>query len=161
MHSLSFKTVVTGSDASLLHLMKLYGTYMYTQLQLTDGKERFDKELEHFPIKKYTPPEGQFIIAYLQIDPIGCVGITRWDKESCEMKRLFIKEEFRGHGFGKELVLEIIRRAKWLNYTRILLDTNAEMKEAVSLYRKLNFRNISPYCFNENPNPVYLGYDID
>ena len=45
-------------------------------------------------------------------------------------------------------------------YKRILLDSNLEMKEAVILYQKCGFKEIEPYCINENDHPVFMEYTL-
>jgi ribosomal protein S18 acetylase RimI-like enzyme len=92
--------------------------------------------------------------------PAGCVGLKRFDDTSCEMKRLYVNLKFRGLKIGDRLCEEIIRVAKNYGYTRMLLDTNVEMHEAVRLYHKYNFTEIEAYCRNGNKNPLYFSREL-
>jgi GNAT superfamily N-acetyltransferase len=154
-------TKLMNDDALLREakqLLKEYGEYMYIELGLIAGKERFFKDLEHFPASEYFGPSGVFVLASVGHVLCGCVGIRKFDEYSCEMKRMYIRSAYRGKGIGMLLCRYVINWCKASVYTRILLDTNAEMKEAVSLYRKCGFREIAPYCINENEQPLFMEY---
>ena len=155
---------VDGSDNLLLSeaktLLTGYGNYMYVELGLTAGKKTFFEELEHFPGSSYLLPFGIFTIVKTGDMLVGCVGIRKFEKDSCEMKRMYITSAFRGKGIGKlmcEFVIEWCRKSA---YRRILLDSNIEMREAVALYLKCGFKEIEPYCPNENSHPVFMEYTL-
>lgn len=141
-------------------LLKEYGNYMYGELGLLAGKETFFKELKNFPGPGYLPPSGTFEVVKVGGIVAGCVGIKKFDEESCEMKRMYIRPAYRGKGIGRLLCGHVIEWCLKSMYRRILLDTNAEMKEAVLLYHKCGFREIAPYCINENDHPVYMEYTL-
>jgi GNAT superfamily N-acetyltransferase len=141
-------------------LLNEYGHYMYEELGLIAGKESFFKELENFPGPGYFLPSGTFIVARVGDVEAGCVGIKKFDEESCEMKRMYIRPAYRGNGIGQLLCSYVVDWCRKAMYRRILLDTNVEMKEAVFLYRKCGFTEIEPYCINENDNPVFMEYAL-
>lgn len=155
---------VDGGDDSLLSEAKLlltrYGNYMFGELKLAAGKENFFKELDHFPGSSYLPPSGIFTIVKSGDSLIGCVGVRKFDKDSCEMKRMYIADAFRGKGIGKLMCEFVIEWCYKSNYRRILLDSNLEMKEAVRLYYKCGFKETEPYCVNENNHPVFMEYPL-
>ncbi len=146
------------SEAKIL--LTEYGDYMYNELNLSDGKTSFYRSLNNFPGKEYDRPNGAFLIAYANNIPSGCVGLRRFDKDSCEMKRLYVNAKFRGLDIGGKLCEAIIKLAKEYGNKRMMLDTNKEMNAAIELYKKFSFIEIPPYCINENPNPVYLGREL-
>jgi GNAT superfamily N-acetyltransferase len=152
------------NDADLIQevsgLLTEYGNYMYEDLGLIAGKERFFKELENFPGPGYFPPSGTFVLARVAGMIAGCVGIKKFEDGSCEMKRMYIRPAYRGKGIGRLLCSYIIDWCRKAMYRRILLDTNAEMKEALFLYRKCGFKEIAPYCINENDHPVFMEYAL-
>ena len=137
-----------------------YGFYMYNQLSLTDGKERFMTELETLPGANYQSPSGTFILAIYKEKIAGCVGIKKFTTNECEMKRMYIRPEFREKGIGGLLFDYVIKWSKTMGYKKILLDTNEEMKEAVKLYLKKGFIKIPAYCINENDHPVFMEYSL-
>ena len=76
------------------------------------------------------------------------------------MKRLYIKPEFRGKGFGKLLVNAVIDEAKKIGYTKMRLDTVPQMKEAINLYREIGFKEIEPYRENPIDGALYMEMDL-
>jgi ribosomal protein S18 acetylase RimI-like enzyme len=117
--------------------------------------QNIDDELNNFP-KKYDEPEGAFIIAKDNSNIVGCVGIRKIENKICEMKRLFVNENYKGKGIGKKLVEIIIEEARTKNYEKIRLDTLSTMESALKIYYKNGFNKIEPYYNNPNDNVVYL-----
>lgn len=119
------------------------------------GFQHFDKEMARFP-GEYTPPGGALLLALLDNTPVGCVGLRPIDSICCEMKRLYVKEQFRGSSAGRTLVEKIIDTARQLNYSAIRLDTLPSMAQANRLYKKFGFAQIAPYRYNPLPEAIYL-----
>jgi GNAT superfamily N-acetyltransferase len=161
MSGLKFISINNDNNIIAKELLAEYGNYLLDELKLADGNSYFFKTLERFPDKNYSPPNGDFFIVYDEDKPIGCVGIKKFDNSSCELKRMFIKEEFRGKGFAKIVIQFILDQAKLLGYQNILLDTNVEMPAAISAYLKAGFVEIPPYFETEHPNPVFFAYNLN
>lgn len=112
--------------------------------------EDFECEVVSLP-GLYAPPAGTLLLALedgsgvIPRGAVGCAGLRRWDESACEMKRLYVRPEFRGCGAGCALVNEVIAAARSLDYKRMLLDTLPSMQKAHDLYRSLGFREIAPY----------------
>ncbi len=112
--------------------------------------QSFDQELASLP-GDYAPPEGRLLLATRDGQTTGCVALHKLDDEVCEMKRLYVRPEFRGKGLGKALAERIIVEAREIGYKKLRLDTvEPVMRSAVAMYRQLGFREIAPY----RPNPI-------
>ena len=114
-----------------------------------------DREMGSFP-GEYSPPSGALLIARVGDIPAGCVALRPLEDGSCEMKRLFVRPEFRKLSIGKRLAEAIIRKAKELGYPAMKLDTISELKPALSLYRKLGFLEIPQYRYNPLEGAIFM-----
>ncbi len=119
----------------------------------------FDRELAELP-GDYASPDGRLILVYHRQTPVGCVALRKIDSQICEMKRLYVRPEFRGEGFGRALAETALEEAKKIGYRFMRLDTVPEMKEAISLYESIGFKKIPPYRDNPVPGAIYLEIDL-
>lgn len=118
--------------------------------------QNFDQELAGLP-GDYAPPGGRLLLAEFNDQLAGCVALHKFDADICEMKRLYLRSQFRGKGLGRALAEAIIAQARQIGYRRMRLDTvGPVMQDAVAMYRKLGFRDISPYRANPMPGTLYL-----
>jgi ribosomal protein S18 acetylase RimI-like enzyme len=111
---------------------------------------------------KYSPPAGGVLIARDNVNyPVGCIALRPLKTEgTCEMKRLYVRPQARGHDLGYRLAVEIMEYGKTAGYTRIVLDTLASMQTAQKLYARLGFYEIQPYYENPVPGTLYLGRSL-
>lgn len=115
----------------------------------------FEDELNNLP-GKYAEPEGCIILASVEDAPAGCVALRKINNEICEMKRLYVKSQFRSLGLGKKLANSIIEKARELGYDYVRLDTLPTMKRAQEMYREMGFYEIEPYIYNPVEGTKYL-----
>jgi len=96
---------------------------------------------------KYAPPAGRLLLALWDARPAGVIALRPLDEPGlCEMKRLYVRPEFRGHSIGRLLAEQIIREAAEIGYSRMRLDTVAgKMDSAIAMYRELGFKETDPY----------------
>lgn len=122
--------------------------------------QSFDKELAGLP-GDYAPPNGRLLLAEYEGELAGCVALHRLEPEICEMKRLYLRPQFRGKGLGRALAEAVIAEARSIGYKRMRLDTvEPVMKSAVALYRLLGFREIAPYCRNPIAGALYMELEL-
>jgi ribosomal protein S18 acetylase RimI-like enzyme len=122
--------------------------------------QSFDKELAGLP-GGYAPPEGRLLLAEFEGQLAGCIALRKLEPGSCEMKRLYVRPNFRGKRLGRVLAETIINEARMLGYHAMRLDTvDPVMKDAIAMYRKLGFREIPPYCVNPNPGVIYMELEL-
>ncbi len=118
--------------------------------------QNFDQELAGLP-GDYALPRGRLLLAEFNGQLAGCVALHPLDGDICEMKRLYIRPQFRGKRIGKVLAECLITEAKGIGYKRMRLDTVAPvMANAVSLYRQPGFREIPAYRTNPIEGALYM-----
>jgi carbonic anhydrase len=96
------------------------------------------------------------LLALNGTQPAGCVALRALETGVCEMKRLWVRDAFRGAHLGELLARTILQRAADLGYSSIRLDTLAHMTRAQRLYAQLGFREIPAYYDNPIPGTIYL-----
>lgn len=123
--------------------------------------QHYEEELKHLEAK-YGMPGGRLYLAYWGADGelAGCVGLRRIDDRNCEMKRLYVRPQFRGRGIGERLVRRIIGDAEEIGYAHMLLDTLPFLEGALRMYERLGFYEIP--CYNDSPMEasIYLRLDL-
>ncbi len=95
------------------------------------------------------PPAGEFFVAYLHGEPVGCGAVKHHSGLPAEVKRMWIAPQARGLGLGRRLLdtLEACARAGGASVAHI--ETNAVLTEALSLYRSTGWVEVPP--FNDEP----------
>jgi ribosomal protein S18 acetylase RimI-like enzyme len=116
----------------------------------------FDEELRTLP-GAYVPPAGRLYLAINEPEPAGCIALRQFAVGVCEMKRLYVREEYRGIGLGRRLAEHVIADAREIGYHTMRLDTLPVMGSAIGLYRRLGFKEIAPY--RDNPVPGALFFE--
>jgi len=115
-----------------------------------------EEELAALP-GPYARPEGIILLAEVDDEPAGVVALKPLDAPGvCEMKRLYVRPQYRGRGLGRTLGTAIIEAARRLGYETMRLDTVASMTPARELYRSLGFEERPPYYHNPLDDVVYM-----
>src|SRR5271166_5754814 len=122
--------------------------------------QNFDQELAGLP-GDYAPPEGRLLLGEYGGELAACVALHKLEPGICEMKRLYLRPNFRGKGLGRTLTERIITEARQIGYKRMRLDTvEPAMKDAVAMYRKLGFKEIAPYRANPIAGAMYMELEL-
>lgn len=123
-----------------------------------------DHELATLP-GEYAAPRGALILATIDGKPAGCVAVRPLDSadypNAAEMKRLYVRDRYRGSGLGRELAEAALDAAREAGYSCVLLDTLDDMEAARGLYEDLGFHEIPPYYHNPIPGAHYLKCELE
>ena len=104
--------------------------------------------------KYYLQSGGVFYVGLVDGAIIGTSAVRRVDEERCEIKRIYVRKEFRGKGFGKDLFLKALGFAEE-NYSMVTLKTDAKLTDAIGLYLKNGFSVVK-----EEDGVVYFSRNI-
>jgi len=107
--------------------------------------ERYgDIQLLYQPYNKIGRVETA-IVVFHDNEPIGCGCIKHRDDDTAEIKRMFIKKEYRGKGISKKILSELERWAIQLGYNNAVLETGLLQPESIALYTRMDYEPIPNY----------------
>lgn len=121
--------------------------------------QNYDEEVRHLEIK-YGLPYGRLYLAYYEGKLAGCVGLRKIDGQNCEMKRLYVRPQFRGKYIGDHMIQKIIEDARYIGYSHMLLDTLPFLTSAIHLYRKHGFYETESYNNSPMSTSIYMRLDL-
>jgi len=142
------------SDDNLEWVRELFGEYAGT-LDFGLDFQDFEEELANLP-GDYVRPTGCLLLAIYKGQSAGCVGLRMLSDGVCEMKRLYVKSQFRGLGFGRAFAEAVIEEARKIGYNYMRLDTVPSMEVARALYVSVGFKQTSPYRYNPIEGAVFM-----
>ena len=120
------------------------------------GFQDFTEEVVNLP-GSYAPPKGCLLLATQDDRMAGCVALREISDGICEMKRLYVRPEFRSLGIGKALAEAVIEKARRAGYNLMRLDMVLPRDVARGLYKSLGFKDIEPYrSVFDQLNPIYF-----
>lgn len=101
------------------------------------------------PDKKILNPGGAILIVEYEGELVGTCALIKMSETRYELAKMAVSPIVQGKGFGYQLGLAIIEKAKELGATSIYIESNTILTPAISLYRKLGFQELprteSPY----------------
>jgi GNAT superfamily N-acetyltransferase len=150
--------VTIDDDAPLAEVRMLLREYV-AGLPVPVEIPDFDAELADLP-GAYARPQGRLLVARSDGAPAGCVALRPLSGDTGELKRLYVREAFRGRGLARALVRAVIDAARHVGYTRLRLDTHESMGAAQSLYRSVGFREIPAYWDHPVPDVIFFELDL-
>lgn len=121
--------------------------------------QNYDEEIRHLETK-YGAPYGRLYLALCDGAVAGCIGLRRIDAQNCELKRLYVRPQFRGHALGELLVRKVIGDAVQIGYSAMLLDTLPFLQSALKLYERLGFTRIERYNNSPMDSSIYMKLDL-
>lgn len=134
MKDLTIRKAKRGDEAKVLDLVE--EVLGYYDLELNSEVE--DLDITDIP-KYYTQNNGDFEVIEFKGNIVGSYGIYKLDEETCELRKMYLNQNFQGLGLGNIMVENSFKLAKELNYKKITLQTNSVLYKAVKLYKKYGF----------------------
>jgi putative acetyltransferase len=147
------------SNEELLQVRTLFEEYA-AGLDIDLCFQGFDEEVASLP-GNYSTPQGRLLLASWGNAVAGCVALRPLEAGTCEMKRLYVRPEFRKFGVGRKLAERIIQEAVHLGYKTMRLDSLPSMVAARTLYQRLGFQEIAPYRTNPVEGAVFLELELN
>ena len=110
------------------------------ELQIRDGDEHtFYAQYNKLDKIKYA------VVAYINNVPVGCGALKEYDNSTMEVKRMFVKDEYRSKGIATKVLIELENWTKELGFSKCILETGLAQPEAIHLYKKNNYKVIPNY----------------
>lgn len=131
----------------------------WKSIGLPDDFQGFAEEVQGLP-GVYGADDGALLIAWIDGTPAGTIALRRLDDHSGEVKRLYLRPQFRGRGLGRHLLEQVIERARAIGYQAIYADTLPKLTDAIALYDRLGFERIGPYGSKPTPGAVYFRLNL-
>jgi len=142
----TYRRVRTADEAALVTTL-VWEFFDYLRVNFPDRAQMIDTYLEAQDVAGeladlltlFTPLKGECLLAYLGEAPVGVLMLKRRTDAICEMNRMWVRPEGRGHGIGRGLIEELMAAAKEMGFTEMKLEALDERIPAVPLYAKMGF----------------------
>jgi putative acetyltransferase len=149
---------IAQSSSDLSAVRALWREY-WRSIELPDNFQGFGEELKGLP-GVYAADGGSLLIAWAENTPAGTIALRRLNDRSGEVKRLYLRPQFRGRGFGRHLVENVIERARGIGYETLYADTLPSLTDALSLYTRLGFERVEAYATDPTPGAIFLRLNL-
>jgi len=121
------------------------------------GLAQFDRVISELP-GVYGPPGGDVILAMTDSEIAACGALREWEPKVGEIKRIFVRPDHRGPGFGPILTGALLQRAREIGYERVRVDTLPTMAAAIQFYQKMGFKPIGAYWPHPVPGALFFEW---
>ena len=146
-----------GSELEIFcDLLREYQSFLGVDLCF----QKFDEELNN-PLEKYTLPRGIVLLGYWNDEICACGALQDLGENTCELKRIYVRPQFRRKGIARAISNYLLERAKEIGYQTAKLDTLRRLEGAVALYHSLGFTETAPYNFNPEADIVYMERSLE
>jgi GNAT superfamily N-acetyltransferase len=123
------------------------------------GLGQIDQQIADLP-GAYGPPHGEVMLAFARDTVVACGALREVEPGVGEIKRIFVRADHRGPGFGPRMTGALLDRARTLGYERVRVDTLASMTAAIQFYQEMGFEPIPAYWPHPAPGALFFEYRI-
>lgn len=125
-----------SENKDFINLVKKLDAY----LKITDGDEHdFYNQFNNIDVL------NNVVLIYVDDIAVGCGALKKFDKNSMEVKRMFVLTENRGVGIAQKILTELEVWAKELGFKNCVLETGKRQIKAVNFYHKCQYKVIQNY----------------
>jgi putative acetyltransferase len=146
--------VSPNTDQQFNDAINLFKEYA-NSLNISLDFQNFQEELNIIK-SMYGSPTGCLLLVYENNEAIACAAYRKIGEGISELKRMYIKSNFRGKGIAQQLLDMLCDKAKLNGYKFMRLDTLDTMLPAIKLYHNNLFYDIPAYCYNPNEGVIYM-----
>jgi len=107
----------------------------------------------------YGPPTGDVVLAHLRSNLVACGALRLCESKVAEIKRIYVRPDHQGPGFGPILTGALLERARELGYERVRVDTLPKMSGAIQFYQAMGFKPIPAYWDNPVPGALFFEWN--
>lgn len=132
----------------------LFDDYTQTPGVIETCYKSYEQERDTLP-GEFAEPHGRLYLALVDGEPAGCIAMRRFDDSRCEMKRLFVREDFRGRRIAHALVEQLLADARREGYRSMVLTIMDTMLAAQALYKGFGFVECAPGA-DERSNVIHF-----
>jgi ribosomal protein S18 acetylase RimI-like enzyme len=111
-----------------------------------------------FSVERLLAESVAFCVLRVDGQPAGCGGIKLFGRDYGELKRMYVRPQFRGAGFGQMLIDHLAAHARANGVRRLRLETGIHQAAAIKLYESAGFRRIPPFPPYQ-PDPLSLCFE--
>jgi putative acetyltransferase len=147
--------ILPVEDANALAAVRALLEEYWASFGFTLCFQNFRDEVAALP-GDYAPPAGRLALATINANPAGCIALRRVDARRAELKRLYVRPAFRGHGLGRALLGWAMDQARAAGYSEVVGDTMPAMREALALYDQMGFERTEPYANRPTDGAIFL-----
>jgi len=148
-------------------LLQDYRAWLYDHVETatrTDsvvpvGLTQIDEEIAGLP-GVYGPPRGEIILAFKNDDLVACGALRELEPRVGEIRRVYVRADHRGPGFGPRLTHALLDRSRELEFERVRVDALPTMAAAIQFYQEMGFKPIPAYWPHPVPGALFFEYKI-
>lgn len=133
------------------------GRYTTDELLARYEKSGYLADLDHLD-EEYAGSKGHILGVFKKDAIVGTGGVRRLDADSGELVRMWLLRDFRGRGIGRQITDQLLQFARSAGWKHLRLDTSNRCKEAIALFRRIGFYEVSPY--KESIGDCFMQLDL-